>query len=95
MTHDSVRHAISLTYEVHGLALPLGVRTHSTRSVTSSQAYFKGVSLKDICVAVGWSSPYTFFEFYSLDIEFTPGSQVCLNIVISRSNSIYSACNIP
>ncbi len=38
----SVRHGISLTYEVHRLASPLVVKTHSTRSVASSQDLFKG-----------------------------------------------------
>ncbi len=40
-----VRDAISLAYEVRGLSSPLSVRAHSTRSVASSQALFRGVPL--------------------------------------------------
>ncbi len=46
-----LRDAISLTYEVRGLHSPLSIRAHSTRSVASAQALFKGVLLEDICVA--------------------------------------------
>lgn len=57
--------AISAAYEAHGLCSPLGVRAHSTRDKTSSQALFKGSYLEDICVATGWSSLNT--KFYGLD----------------------------
>ncbi len=71
-----VRDAISLAYEVRGLSSPLSVRVHSTRSVDSSQALFRGVPLEDICVVAGWSFPHTFIRFYNLDVEMAPGSQV-------------------
>ncbi len=71
-----VRDAISLAYEVHGLSSPLSVRVHSTRSVVSSQALFRGVRLEDIHVATVWSSLHTFIRFYSLDLDMAPGSQV-------------------
>ncbi len=71
-----VRDAISLAYEVRGLPSPLSVRAHSTRSVASSQAVFRGVPLEEICVAAGWSSPQTFVRFYNLDLDTAPGSQV-------------------
>ncbi len=67
---------ISLAYEVGGLPSPLSVRAHSTRSVASSQALFRGVLLEDICVASGWSSLHTFIRFYNLDLYTAPGSQV-------------------
>ncbi len=41
-----IMEAISLAYEAHGLTSPLGVRAHSTRAVASSQAFFKGSSMK-------------------------------------------------
>ncbi len=71
-----VRDAISLAYEVHGLSSPLSVRVHSTRSVVSSQALFRGVPLEDIYVATVWSSLHTFIRFYSLHLDMAPGSQV-------------------
>ncbi len=71
-----VRDAISLAYEVRGFPSPLSVRAHSTRSVASSQALFRGVLLEDICVTAAWSSPHTFIRFYNLDLDTAPGSQV-------------------
>ncbi len=71
-----MRDAILLAYEVRGLSSPLCIRAHSTRSVASSQALFRGVPLEDICVAAGWSSPHTFIRFYNLDLDTAPGSQV-------------------
>ncbi len=75
MSHWIVE-AISMAYEVCGLTSPIGVRAHSTRAMSSSQALFKGSSLEDICAAAGWSSPSTFIKFYSLDVRTAPGSQV-------------------
>ncbi len=58
------------------ISSPLSLRAHSTRGVASSQALFRGVSLEDICVAAGWSSPHTFVRFYNLDVDTAPGSLV-------------------
>ncbi len=71
-----VRDAILLAYEVLGLPSSLDIRAHSTRGVTSSTAFFRGVPLEDICMAAGWSSPHTFVRFYNLDVNTAPGSQV-------------------
>lgn len=71
-----VTEAISIAYQARGLPSPLGIRAHSTRSVASSQALFRGALLEDICVAAGWSSPHTFVRFYNLDLDMTPGSQI-------------------
>ncbi len=62
--------------EVRSLPLPLDIRAHSTKMLTSSQALFRGVPLEDICMAAGWSSPCTFVRFYNLDVNTAPGSQV-------------------
>ncbi|KAI2647369.1 Tyrosine recombinase slr0733 [Labeo rohita] len=61
--------AISLAYESQGEPCPLGVRAHSTRSVTSSYALAHGASLADICRAAGWATPNTFARFYNLRVE--------------------------
>ncbi|KAI2665262.1 ORF V: Enzymatic polyprotein [Labeo rohita] len=54
--------AISCAYESSGLPPPLGVKAHSTRSVSASKAFLEGVSMQDICNAAGWSTPLTFLS---------------------------------
>ncbi len=49
-------------------ALPGSVSCHSTRSVLTSWAAFRGVSMADICAAATWTSPCTFARFYKLNI---------------------------
>lgn len=44
--------------------------------MVSSKALLSGVSFQDVCDLAGWSSPYPFLRFYSLDVESTTGSQV-------------------
>ncbi|KAL0148641.1 hypothetical protein M9458_056081, partial [Cirrhinus mrigala] len=61
--------AITLAYQCQGESCPLGVRTHSTRSVASSWALAHSTSLADICRAVGWAKPNTFVRFYNLCVE--------------------------
>ncbi len=60
--------AITLAYSSSGLQCPIGVRAHSTRSITSSWAWSSGVSISDICEVAGWPSPSTFARFYNLDV---------------------------
>jgi len=69
----------SLSYEACRMASPLGVRTHSTRSIESSRALARGAPLQDVCAAAGWSSPHTFTRFYILDTDSAPGPQVLQN----------------
>jgi len=64
---------VSLSYEARGMASPLRVRGHSTRSVVSSKALARGASLQDVCAVL---HTHTVFRFYSLDMESSPGSQV-------------------
>ncbi|KAI2664245.1 Transposon Ty3-G Gag-Pol polyprotein [Labeo rohita] len=68
--------AISCAYESSGLPPPLGVKAHSTRSVSASKAFLEGVSMQDICNTAGWSTPLTFVRFYDLDLRVAPGSSV-------------------
>ena len=42
--------------------------SHSSRSAASSYAKTKGVSLRDICDACGWSNEKTFATHYQKDI---------------------------
>ncbi len=52
--------AIPLAYKSPDLPLPLGVRAHPTRGMVASKAFLSGVSIHNICEAVGWSTPLTF-----------------------------------
>ncbi len=55
--------AIALAYSSQGMECPIGVRAHSTRAVGSLWAWTKGSSIKDICMAAGWTSQNTFARF--------------------------------
>ncbi len=56
-------------YTCRGLECPLHIRAHSTRAIASSWAWSRGMSIRDICVAAGWSSQNTFARFYKLDVQ--------------------------
>ncbi|KAI2645853.1 Transposon Ty3-G Gag-Pol polyprotein [Labeo rohita] len=60
--------AIIVGYNSMGLSPPEGLRAHSTQGLASSWAWFKGVSIRDICAAASWASPHTFVKFYKLDV---------------------------
>jgi len=62
---------ISQAYTGSGLPVPLGIRAHSTRSVATSWAALKGVSVGEICAAASWSTPCTFAKFYRVDVTST------------------------
>ncbi len=70
--------AVMVAYESSDLPSPLGVKSHSTRSVAASKAFLAGVPMLDICNAEGWSMPLTFVRFYDLDLRATPGTSVLL-----------------
>ena len=60
--------AITASYSEQGFPVPAGLVGHSTRSVATSWAALRGVSLSDICSAATWSSPCTFTRFYRLNV---------------------------
>lgn len=59
---------ITMAYKKAQKPLPGSVSCHSTRSVSTSWAAFRGVSMADICAAATWASPCTFARFYKLNI---------------------------
>ncbi len=61
--------AILAAYTSQGLECPLHIRGHSTRAIASSWAWSRGMSIRDICAAAGWSSQNTFARFYKLDVQ--------------------------
>ncbi|KAL1255562.1 hypothetical protein QQF64_013623 [Cirrhinus molitorella] len=52
--------AIILAYNSVGLSPPEGLKAHSTRSLATSWAAFRGMSIQDICAAASWASALTF-----------------------------------
>ncbi len=60
--------AITHAYKSSGCPLPLGVRCHSTRSISTSWAALKDVPLSDICAAATWSSTNTFSQYYRINV---------------------------
>jgi len=52
-----------------GLLPPVGLPAHSTRSLATSWALFRGLSVQDVCAAASWSSPLTFVSFYMMDVS--------------------------
>ena len=49
---------------------------HSTRSASTSKLNNKGLSIKDICKAAGWSRESTFRKYYELPIAENFGEQL-------------------
>ncbi|XP_067319635.1 uncharacterized protein C6orf132 homolog [Anolis sagrei] len=60
---------IRLAYQLAGKEPPSHLVAHSTRSVSTSQAFLRGVPLDQICRAATWSTPSTFASHYKLDIH--------------------------
>ncbi len=55
--------AITLSYQAQGVPCSFRLRAHSTRSVASSWALARRISLTDIFRAAGWATPNTFARF--------------------------------
>ncbi len=49
--------AIAPAFELSDLPSPLGVRAHSTRDMAASKVFSSGVSMHNICNAVGMVHP--------------------------------------
>uniref|UniRef100_UPI003AAF0CD6 uncharacterized protein n=1 Tax=Centroberyx gerrardi TaxID=166262 RepID=UPI003AAF0CD6 len=72
--------AIILAYESRGLQPPESLRAHSTRSMATSWALFRDISVRDICAAASWASPHTFIRFYRLDVTEPSLAQSVLSV---------------
>lgn len=59
--------SISLAYSSKRLQAPVGLHAHSTKGMATSWALFRGLSIRDICLASKWASPQSFERFYTLD----------------------------
>ena len=59
-------------YRSQGLPAPSNLQCHSTRSVSTSWAALKGVSLQDICAAATWESLCTFACYYHVNVAALP-----------------------
>ena len=78
--------AISLAYSSKGVALPAGLRAHSSRAQATSWALYKGVSLREVCEAANWSSGLTFADFYSLDVAAPSLANAVLGVADTSSS---------
>ncbi len=87
--------AVALTYQSEGEPCPLGVRAHSTRSVTSSHALAHGASFVDICRAACWATPNTFARFYSLRVEPVSSRVLGNRQWAGRTGQCHACCAIP
>ncbi|XP_039399555.1 uncharacterized protein LOC120407706 [Mauremys reevesii] len=61
-----VSNCIRQCYQICSMTPPDSIRTHSTRSVSSSVASFKNVPITDSCRAARWASVHTFAEHYAI-----------------------------
>lgn len=64
--------AIRQAYFSAGISLPSGVRTHSTRGLATSWAFWRDASLSAVCVVATWSSATTFTWFFHLNVAASP-----------------------
>ena len=71
---------ISQAYDSQGLPAPGNLVAHSTRSMATSWAALRGVSVAEICAAASWSTPCTFARFYRVNVAAaTPLSMAVLS----------------
>ncbi|KAI2655577.1 Transposon Ty3-G Gag-Pol polyprotein [Labeo rohita] len=85
--------AISTAYESSGLPTPLGVKAHSTRSVSASKAFLEGVPIQDICNAAGWSTPLTFAGTWLLAAWASRSPSVSTRLEFLKGNVSGYVCN--
>ncbi|XP_071996906.1 uncharacterized protein [Engystomops pustulosus] len=55
-------------YKIKGVPLPLSVKAHSTRALSTSWAERGGASIEEICKAATWSTNVTFAKHYRLNV---------------------------
>ncbi|XP_071974716.1 uncharacterized protein [Engystomops pustulosus] len=60
--------AISKCYNLQNKPVPLNIKAHSTRAMSTSWAERRGATLDQICRAATWASQNTFIKHYRLDI---------------------------
>ena len=60
---------ILLSYQLAGLDPPIAVKAHSTRAMSTSMAFQRGISIPDIRKAATWAKPETFIQHYRLDLR--------------------------
>ena len=58
-----------------GAAKDARPKAHSTRSISSSWAYHRGVPIEEICQAVSWKNPSSFSTVYYKNVNQRPGDK--------------------
>ena len=73
--------AIAQAYDSQSLPVPGNLVAHSTRSMATSWAALRGVSVAEICAAASWSAPCTFARFYRVNVAApAPLSEAVLSV---------------
>ncbi len=80
--------AITAAYTSQGLECPFHIRVYSTRVIASS-AWLRGMSIREICFAAGWSSQNTLPGFTSWTVSPWP-PKCCRWVTDSRLCYLYS-----
>ena len=60
---------VKLAYQLAKKPLPIGIKAHSMRALSTPAAFLRGVPLPDICKAATWATPSTFATHYRLDVR--------------------------
>ena len=72
---------IAQAYDSQSLPVPGNLVAHSTRSMATSWAALRGVSVAEICAAASWSAPCTFARFYRVNVAApAPLSEAVLSV---------------
>ena len=83
---------ISQAYDGQDLPVPRNLVAHSTRSMATSWAALKGVSVAEICAAASWGAPCTFARFYRVNVAApAPLASAVLSAAGRRSDCVESS----
>ena len=72
--------AIKEAYVSAGAPVPVALRAHSTRGVSTSWAVSRGASVQEICDAANWATPLTFVTYYCLDVPASTAAHAVLSV---------------
>lgn len=80
--------SIKKVYSMRHLAIPEGIRAHSTRAVSTCWAAYCRVSPETICKAATWSSRHTFISHYRVDSAHLAMADFGRSVVRANSSAL-------
>lgn len=80
--------SIKKAYSMRHMAIPEGIRAHSTRAVATSWAAYCRVSPETICKAATWSSRHTFISHYRVDSAHLAMADFGRSVVRANSSAL-------